>query len=40
MVRLRQAKVDGIAVPDLDVDDPGGDAELLILGWGSHWADR
>lgn len=37
MVRLRQAKVDGIAVPDLDVDDPGGDAELLILGWGSSF---
>ena len=27
-------QIDGIAVPDLDVDDPGGDAELLILGWG------
>jgi 2-oxoglutarate ferredoxin oxidoreductase subunit alpha len=37
MVRLRQAKIDGIAVPDLDVDDPTGDAELLILGWGSSF---
>lgn len=37
MVRLRQAKIDGISVPDLDVDDPTGDAELLMLGWGSSF---
>ena len=37
MVRLRQAKIDGIDVPDLVVDDPDGDAELLILGWGSSF---
>jgi 2-oxoglutarate ferredoxin oxidoreductase subunit alpha len=37
MVRLRQAKIDGIAVPDLEVDDPTGDAELLLLGWGSSY---
>ena len=37
MVRLRQAKVDGIEVPDLAVDDPTGDAELLMLGWGSSY---
>ena len=37
MVRLRQAKIDGIAVPELKVDDPSGDAELLILGWGSSF---
>ncbi|MFC9895915.1 2-oxoacid:acceptor oxidoreductase subunit alpha [Nocardia sp. NPDC127579] len=37
MVRLRQAKIDGIAVPDLEVDDPGGDADLLLLGWGSSY---
>ncbi len=37
MVRLRQAKIDGIEVPDLQVDDPTGDAELLILGWGSSF---
>jgi 2-oxoglutarate ferredoxin oxidoreductase subunit alpha len=37
MVRLRQAKIDGIAVPDLEVDDPDGDAELLLLGWGSSF---
>ncbi len=35
MVRLRQAKIDGISVPDLEVDDPTGDAELLLIGWGS-----
>jgi 2-oxoglutarate ferredoxin oxidoreductase subunit alpha len=35
MVRLRQAKIDGIEVPDITVDDPDGDAEVLVLGWGS-----
>jgi 2-oxoglutarate/2-oxoacid ferredoxin oxidoreductase subunit alpha len=37
MVRLRAAKVAGIAsdIPELEVDDPDGDAELLVLGWGS-----
>ncbi|OBF61948.1 2-oxoglutarate ferredoxin oxidoreductase subunit alpha [Mycobacterium sp. 852002-50816_SCH5313054-b] len=37
MVRIRQAKIDGIAVPDLEVDDPTGDAELLLIGWGSSY---
>ena len=37
MTRLRQAKVDGITVPDLEVDDPNGDAELLVIGWGSTY---
>lgn len=37
MVRLRQAKIDGIEVPDLVVDDPSGAAELLMLGWGSSY---
>ncbi|MCT9931965.1 2-oxoacid:acceptor oxidoreductase subunit alpha [Planotetraspora sp. A-T 1434] len=37
MVRLRQAKIDGIEVPDLDVDDPDGDARVLVLGWGSTY---
>ncbi|NHA68078.1 2-oxoacid:acceptor oxidoreductase subunit alpha [Phycicoccus flavus] len=37
MVRLRQAKVDGITVPDLEVDDPTGDARVLVLGWGSTY---
>jgi 2-oxoglutarate ferredoxin oxidoreductase subunit alpha len=37
MVRLRQAKVDGIAadLAPLEVDDPDGDARVLVLGWGS-----
>ncbi|MFF5986186.1 2-oxoacid:acceptor oxidoreductase subunit alpha [Prauserella flavalba] len=38
MVRLRQAKIDGIDVPDLTVDDPsGGEARVLALGWGSSY---
>ncbi|WP_331765267.1 2-oxoacid:acceptor oxidoreductase subunit alpha (plasmid) [Streptomyces sp. NBC_01384] len=36
MVRTRQAKIDGIDVPDIDVDDPDG-ADTLILGWGSTY---
>ncbi|MEU0738398.1 2-oxoacid:acceptor oxidoreductase subunit alpha [Streptomyces sp. NPDC006134] len=36
MVRTRQAKVDGIDVPDLEVDDPHG-ARTLVLGWGSTY---
>jgi 2-oxoglutarate/2-oxoacid ferredoxin oxidoreductase subunit alpha len=37
MVRIRQAKVDGIAadVPPVEVDDPDGTARVLVLGWGS-----
>jgi 2-oxoglutarate/2-oxoacid ferredoxin oxidoreductase subunit alpha len=37
MVRLRRAKIDGISVPDLEVDDPSGDAGLLMIGWGSSY---
>ena len=37
MVRLRQAKIAGISVPDLEVDDPTGDADLLVVGWGSSF---
>jgi len=40
MVRLRAAKVAGIAasIPPTDVDDPfEGDAEILVVGWGSTW---
>ncbi len=37
MVRLRQAKIDGIDVPPLEVDDPDGDARVLVLGWGSTY---
>jgi 2-oxoglutarate/2-oxoacid ferredoxin oxidoreductase subunit alpha len=36
MVRTRQAKVDGIDVPALAVDDPDG-ANVLVLGWGSTY---
>jgi 2-oxoglutarate ferredoxin oxidoreductase subunit alpha len=37
MTHIRRDKVEGIAteLPALEVDDPGGDAELLVLGWGS-----
>ncbi len=35
MVKIRQAKIDGIEVPDLEVTgDPG---ELLVVGWGSTY---
>ena len=39
MVQLRQRKVDGIAsvVPDVVVDDPSGQARILVLGWGSTY---
>lgn len=39
MVRTRQAKVDAIAktIPPLEVDDPSGDARLLVVGWGSTY---
>lgn len=39
MVRLRQAKVDAIArtIDPLEVDDPSGDARVLVLGWGSTY---
>jgi 2-oxoglutarate ferredoxin oxidoreductase subunit alpha len=36
MVRTRQAKIDGIQVPDLEVDDPDG-ARTLVVGWGSTY---
>ena len=39
MVRLRQAKIDGIAadIGPLAVDDPDGEARVLVLGWGSTY---
>jgi len=39
MVRLRAAKIAGIAadIPELEVDDESGDAEVLVLGWGSTY---
>lgn len=39
MVRIRQAKVDRIAdsLPPLEIDDPSGNARVLVLGWGSTY---
>ena len=39
MVRLRAEKIDRIAgdIPPVEVDDPTGDADLLVVGWGSTW---
>ncbi|TML89219.1 MAG: 2-oxoacid:acceptor oxidoreductase subunit alpha, partial [Actinobacteria bacterium] len=39
MTRLRAQKVAGIAadIPELHVDDPDADAELLVLGWGGTY---
>ncbi len=37
MVRTRQAKVDGVQVPALEVDDPDGQAQILVIGWGSTY---
>ncbi|MDX6331312.1 MAG: 2-oxoglutarate/2-oxoacid ferredoxin oxidoreductase subunit alpha [Streptomycetaceae bacterium] len=37
MVRTRQAKIDGITVPDIVVDDPEDRARTLVLGWGSTY---
>jgi 2-oxoglutarate ferredoxin oxidoreductase subunit alpha len=37
MVRTRAARIDGIKVPDLQVDDPDGGARVLVLGWGSTY---
>ena len=39
MVRTRAAKVQRIAesLPPLEVDDPTGDAKVLVLGWGSTY---
>ncbi len=39
MVRLRARKIAGIAadIPELQVDDPDGQASLLVIGWGSTY---
>ncbi|MBB5938099.1 2-oxoglutarate ferredoxin oxidoreductase subunit alpha [Streptomyces zagrosensis] len=37
MVRTRQAKIDGITVEDLAIDDPSEAATTLVLGWGSTY---
>ena len=39
MVRLRAAKVDGVSrdYPNIELDDPTGDADVVVLGWGSTY---
>jgi len=37
MTRLRAERVARVEVPDVEVDDPDGDAALLVLGWGSSY---
>ena len=39
MSHLRRDKVAGIvaSIPDVDVDDPTGDADLLVVGWGGTY---
>jgi 2-oxoglutarate/2-oxoacid ferredoxin oxidoreductase subunit alpha len=37
MTRLRAQKVAGIDIADLEVDDPDGDARVLVLGWGGTY---
>jgi 2-oxoglutarate ferredoxin oxidoreductase subunit alpha len=37
MVRTRAAKIEGIEVPDVEVEDPDGTADVLVLGWGSTY---
>ncbi|MEU4428612.1 2-oxoacid:acceptor oxidoreductase subunit alpha [Actinoplanes sp. NPDC024001] len=37
MVRIRQARIDAIPVPDVDVEDPEENARVLVLGWGSTY---
>ncbi|MEV0395482.1 2-oxoacid:acceptor oxidoreductase subunit alpha [Polymorphospora rubra] len=37
MVRTRAARIESIPVPDLEVEDPDGDARVLVLGWGSTY---
>jgi 2-oxoglutarate/2-oxoacid ferredoxin oxidoreductase subunit alpha len=37
MTRLRAERIAHVDVPDVQVDDPDGDASLLVLGWGSSY---
>ncbi|HEX6969828.1 MAG TPA: 2-oxoacid:acceptor oxidoreductase subunit alpha [Micromonosporaceae bacterium] len=37
MVRTRAARIEGIKVPDVEVDDPDDDARVLVVGWGSTY---
>ncbi len=39
MIHLRAAKIAGIAddIPPVEVDDPDGDADIVVVGWGSTY---
>jgi 2-oxoglutarate ferredoxin oxidoreductase subunit alpha len=37
MVRTRAARIEAIEVPDIEVEDPDGQARVLVLGWGSTY---
>jgi len=37
MVRTRAARIEAIEVPDIEIEDPDGDAKVLVLGWGSTY---
>jgi 2-oxoglutarate/2-oxoacid ferredoxin oxidoreductase subunit alpha len=37
MTRLRAERIARVDVPDVEVDDPDGEASLLVLGWGSSY---
>jgi 2-oxoglutarate ferredoxin oxidoreductase subunit alpha len=37
MTRLRAERIGLVEVPDVDVDDPDGEAKLLVIGWGSSY---
>jgi 2-oxoglutarate/2-oxoacid ferredoxin oxidoreductase subunit alpha len=37
MVRTRAARIEGIEVPPVEVEDPDGTASVLVLGWGSTY---
>jgi 2-oxoglutarate/2-oxoacid ferredoxin oxidoreductase subunit alpha len=37
MVRTRAARIEAIPVPEVEIEDPDGDARVLVLGWGSTY---
>ena len=37
MTRTRALRIALIDVPDLEVDDPSGEADVLVVGWGSSY---
>ncbi|MBB0969171.1 2-oxoacid:acceptor oxidoreductase subunit alpha [Dietzia aerolata] len=37
MTRIRALKIAMIEVPNLEVDDPSGEADVLVIGWGSSY---